>query len=55
MLYRKISVDTLPLIEKVVDMIWDEAKEKIKSATHCHVCKKQVEGDKVQDHCRFTG
>ena len=33
-----------PLIEKDVDMIWvDEAKEKFKSAAHCHVCKEPVE------------
>ena len=32
----------MPLIG--VDMIWnDEAKEKFESATHCHVCKKQLE------------
>ena len=37
-------------------MIWDdEAKEKFESATHCHVCKKTVGGDKVRDHCHFTG
>ena len=34
----------MPLIEKDVDMIWnDETKEKIKSATHCHVCKNHLE------------
>ena len=34
----------IPLIEKDVDMIWDdEAKEKFKSAAHCHVCKKHLE------------
>ena len=45
------------LNEKDVDMIWnDEAEEKFKSATHCHVCKKPVvAGDKVRDHCHFTG
>ena len=37
-------------------MIWDdEAEEKFKSATHCHVYKKPVGGDKVRDHCHFTG
>ena len=46
----------IPLIEKDVDMIWDdEAKEKCKSATHCHVCKKPVGSDKVRDHCHFSG
>ena len=46
----------MPLIEKDVDMIWnDEAKEKFESATHCHVCKKPLGVDKVKDHCHFTG
>ena len=46
----------MPLIEKDIDMIWDdEAKEKFKSASHCHVCKKTVGGDKVRGHCHFTG
>ena len=45
----------MPLVEKDVNMIWsDEAKEKFKSAAHCHVCKKTV-GDKMRDHCHFTG
>ena len=34
----------MPLIEKDVDMIWDDgAKEKFKSAADCHVCKNQLE------------
>ena len=33
----------------------DEAEGKFKSATHCHVCKKPVGGDKVRDHCHLTG
>ena len=46
----------MPLIEKDVDMIWDgEAKDKFESATHCHVCKKPFGGNKVRDHCHFTG
>ena len=37
-------------------MIWnDKTKEKFETATHCHVCKKTLGGDKVQDHCHFTG
>ena len=39
-----------------VEMIWDDdAKEKFESATYCHVFKKTVGGDKVRDHCHFTG
>ena len=47
----------MPHIEKDVDMIWnDEAKEIFKSVAHCHVCKKKtVGGEKVRDHCHFTG
>ena len=45
----------IPLIEKDVDMIWDEEdKEKYKSPPHCYVFKKPVGGDKVRDHCHFT-
>ena len=46
----------ISLIEKDVDMIWDdEAEEKFKPATHCHACKKPVGGDNVRDHCDFNG
>ena len=46
----------IPLIEKDVDMIRDDEVEEIfKSAAHCHVCKKPAGGDKVRDHCHFTG
>ena len=42
----------IPLIEKDVDIIWnDEAKEKFESATHCHVCKTQLE----VINCEITG
>ena len=40
-------------------MIWnDEAKEKFESATHCHICKKELSRlvePIVRDHCHFTG
>ena len=49
----------MPLIEKNVDMIWnDEAKEKFESATHCHVFKKKLNRmvePIMRDHCHFTG
>ena len=33
----------MSLIEKDADMIWDdEDKEKYESATHCHVCNKEL-------------
>ena len=49
----------MPLIEKDVNMIWDgEAKERFLFATHCHVCKKELNRlvkPIVRDHCHFTG
>ena len=49
----------MPLIEKDVDMVWnDEAKEKFESATHCHICKEKLNRlvePNVRDHCHFTG
>ena len=49
----------MPLIEKDVDMIWnDEAKEKFESATHCHACKKELYRlvePIVRDRCHFIG
>ena len=49
----------MPFIEKDVDMIWnDEAKEKFESATHRHVCGKELNrlvDPIVRDHCHFTG
>ena len=34
----------MSLIEKDVDMIWDDgSKEKFESATYCHVCKKHLQ------------
>ena len=49
----------IPIIEKDVDMIWDdEAKERFQSATHCHICEKELDRSNaviVHDHCHFTG
>ncbi len=49
----------MPLIERDVDMIWDDdAKEKFELETHCHVCKKELNRlaePIVRDHCHFTG
>ena len=48
----------MPLIEKDVDMIWnDEAKRKFETDTHCHICKKELNRDDetpARDHCHFT-
>ena len=49
----------MPLIEKDVDIIWDdEAKLSFQAATHCHICKKELNRDMEpvsRDHCHFTG
>jgi len=29
--------------------------ESYNNATHCHICDKELNGDKVLDHCHFTG
>ena len=37
-------------------MIFDEDARKLhESATTCFACKKRLDGDKVRDHCHFTG
>ncbi|XP_067942840.1 uncharacterized protein [Watersipora subatra] len=30
-------------------------KQEYEEATHCHICKKELSGDKVLDHCHLTG
>ena len=46
----------MPLIEKDVDMIWnDEAKEKVESATHCQKKLTRFVEPIVRDDCHFTG
>ena len=49
----------MPLIEKDVDMIWDDdAKKQFQEATECHICKKGINRETdvvVRDHCHFTG
>ena len=49
----------MPIIEKVVDMIWDEeAQERFLSETHSHRCVKELDRPReviVWDHCRFHG
>ena len=48
----------MPFIERDVDMIWDDAKEKFELATHCHVCRKELNRltePIVRDNYHFTG
>ncbi|XP_067943085.1 uncharacterized protein [Watersipora subatra] len=30
-------------------------KQEHEEATHCHICKRELDGDKVADHCHLTG
>ena len=58
----QIFVDTL---EAAVKRIWTtvdfdrdfdgETPEEYHTATYCHICEKELNGDKVLDHCHFTG
>ena len=42
----------MPLIEKDVDAIWDgEARERFLFATHCHICKKELNRMVEQTGC----
>ena len=42
-LLQDLNKYIMPLIEKDVVIIWDGAtKERFLSATHCHVCKKEL-------------
>ena len=53
------------MLEAVVTRIWTtvdfdkdfdkETSEEYFKATHCWICKKELDGDKVLDHCHFTG
>ena len=49
----------MPIIEKKVDMIWDEeARERFLSETHCHICEKERDRSRdviARDHCHFAG
>ena len=39
---------------KKIEMTEDQIK-KFNSATECYICKKELNNDKVRDHCHFTG
>ena len=58
-LQEYLNMYSMSLIEKGVGMIWDgEARERFLFATHCHVCKKELNRmveQVVRDHCHFNG
>ena len=35
--------------------ITEKEQKEFNSATECYICKKQLNNDKVRDHCHFTG
>ena len=53
------------MLEAAVKRIWntvdfdkdfdEETPKEYHTATHCWICKKELNGDKVLDHCHFTG
>ena len=49
----------MPVIEKDVEMIWDEeAQQQFDAATECYICNKALDRDAetpARDHCHFTG
>ena len=54
----------IDMLENVVKRIWNrvdfnkdfdgETPEEYHTATHCHICEKELNGDKVRDDCHFT-
>ena len=53
------------MLEAAVKRIWttidfdkdfdDETPDEYHTATHCWICEKELNGDKVLDHCHITG
>ena len=58
-LQQDLNKYIMPLIEKDVEMVWDnDAQQKFSAATHCHICSKELNRNSqtiVKDHCHFTG
>ena len=58
-LQQDLNKYIMPLIEKDVEMVWDnDAQQKFSAATHCHICSKELNRNSqtiVRDHCHFTG
>ena len=58
-LQKDLNTHIMPVIEKDVEMIWDEeAQQQFDAATECYICKKTLDRDTetpARDHCHFTG
>ena len=56
---ESIGKDVIDIYErtkspKKIEMT-DEDEKNYKNAKDCHICEKELEGDKVKDHCHLTG
>ena len=58
-LQKDLNTHIMPVIEKDVEMIWDEeAQQQFDAATECYICNKALDRDAetpARDHCHFTG
>lgn len=58
-LQRDLNEHIMPIIQRDVDMIWDQdAQQKFDDATDCYICNKPLNrGQNIisADHCHFTG
>ena len=58
-LQNDLNNDIMPLIERDVDMIWDDdAERRFNEATDCYICNKPLNRDQniiVRDHDHFHG
>ena len=41
--------------KRVVTPVTKEEEEDYNNQKVCHICKKEFIGDKVRDHCHYTG
>jgi hypothetical protein len=53
---QDIEIKLMKIIKSEERMIMTEKdKESFNQATHCHICKKELCGNSVRDHCHLTG
>ena len=44
------------ILHRNTKMIMTDVDKNIyRNSTHCHICEKPLNGDKVRDHCHITG
>ena len=58
-LQNDLNTLIMPIIERNVEMIWDEdAQQRFDEATHCFICNEFLDRENstpAKDHCHFTG